>query len=705
MGPNRISYLLFFAILLGSQSAECFVVRKTPGNNYNQRRNIHNEYMPTSLLGRTTSLHAEESGGFGGFEQEMLSPEVVSSLTIPQLKQQLRLRGLKVSGKKQDLVDRLLSISPSPSQPEDEDSNESDAPAQPMPSLDAEILSEEESKGVEEAKSKARQLAEERGAELIDVTAYLDEDDQGKTVKSSDKVKTDEARKIERQEDNAVSSDPEVWGADAKIVEDFEGRTPIVDVLSRTIIEYKGSNRTTVQAYVVASRDALKPFLAGGKNRTGAPEDRLREIQMKRETDSKRPIRFEEDEGIDEGDETGIYSEILNRDFSDWGEYTLTGAQLSAQEVQGVLFLSDVYGAFTDDAKTLSEKIAFECQPVVVMVPDLFRGNPWKEDPTTPGFNEKGQEYEEWRAQHSDLRVSVDIRAAAAVLREQYGVSSVTVWGTCYGGGRALEVAAGYLPDGQISDIDGSIGPVLVDPEVAIAWYPTRYNVKSLFGADNVVKSNANGKERNMAVMGVFGGEDFLEGATPDDAAELKSLLEVDPRVKDYMVKVFPKQGHGFAHMGLGRRHDDSDLDRFVDDEFGGAGRISMDGSDAEVACLLSTAFMETYSRVFLPTTGPPISKDELASAWSDDLAMTGVGQGQRDVRQEIEESLSNFKEEPLGGIRIDQTDEAQRDELAELLRGMEPDNVPADLKIQPDDSLELMYAKLKASDDSFQIF
>jgi hypothetical protein len=30
------------------------------------------------------------------------------SLTIPQLKQQLRLRGLKVSGRKSELVDRLL---------------------------------------------------------------------------------------------------------------------------------------------------------------------------------------------------------------------------------------------------------------------------------------------------------------------------------------------------------------------------------------------------------------------------------------------------------------------------------------------------------------------------------------------------------------------------------------------------------------------
>ena len=51
----------------------------------------------------------------------------------------------------------------------------------------------------------------------------------------------------------------------------------------------------------------------------------------------------------------------------------MTGAQLSQSEVQGVLLLSDVYGAFAEDTQALAHKIAFESQPVVVMVPDLFR--------------------------------------------------------------------------------------------------------------------------------------------------------------------------------------------------------------------------------------------------------------------------------------------------------------------------------------------
>lgn len=631
------------------------------------------------------------SSTFSDFEDDILNPSMIQDLTVPELKQQLRLRGLKVSGKKQELVDRLANFSKNKASAGS--SNEESFPLEP------DVLSESESSETKPSRSKAQQLAEEAGKQFIDVAAYLDEEDLGKTVKSSIPSNPNEA-----EDENPPITEPETWGSEAKIIDDYEGRTPVVDGMSRTVIEFKGSNQTKVQAYVVASRDALKPFLAGGRNQTGSPEERLREIQTKRELAAKKPLKFEDDEGLDEGDENGWFANVLHREESDWGEYTLTGAQLSAQEVQGVLLLSDVYGAFTEDTKTLAENIAFECQPVVVMVPDIFRGDPWKEDPTTPGFNEAGKDYEEWRAMHSDLRVSVDTRAAAAVLREQYGVSSIVVWGTCYGGGRALEIAAGYLP--SVHDVDGeTIGPPLVEPAVAIAWYPTRYNAQDLYGADKTKQSSADGKERSMAIMGVFAGNDHLEGATPDDATILKKVLEEDERVKDHMVKVFPNQDHGFAHIGLGTAHADSELDRFVDEEFGGAGRVSMDGGDAEVACLLSTAFMETYSRVFLPTTGPPICNDDLATEWNSDLNMKDLQANSRDIRQEIEDSLDNFEEVPLGGKMVDPTDDAQTRELINILKAMELPDVDPELKIQDDDDINMIYAKLKASDESFTIF
>lgn len=626
--------------------------------------------------------------------EDALTETELNSLTIAQLKQQLRLRGLKVSGRKRDLVDRLLastrSSSPSLQSTFDDDEDEEDTTAT----------------------SKARKFAKDQGKELVDVSDYLDEEDKGKSFKSW-KAKKDvvdaDFEKEENEDEETGENTPEVWGSEARIVDDYEGRRVVIDCLTESVVEFKGSNQSYVSAYVVASRDALKPFLSGGsanQNRTAA-EDRLREIQTMREKANKRPVRFEDDEGLNEGDETGLYENAIERDFSDWGKFTLTGAQLSAQEVQGVLLLSDIYGAFTEDTQALAAKIAFECQPVVVMVPDLFRGEPWKES-STPGKNSKGETYEEWRATHDDLRVSIDIRAAAACLRERYGVSSIVVWGTCYGGGRALEASAGYLPQGKIHDFDGTVGPPLVDPMACVAWYPTRYNASTLFGKNHAGNElNEDGQKREFAVMGVFAGNDNLPGATSDDASQLKALLSEDTRVKDFLVKVFPGQDHGFAHIGLGSMDDDNDdyFGRFVDDEFGGAGKVSLADGDADVACLLSTAFMETYSRVFLPTAGAGSIKGE-QNGWSTELEMKDLSETvQNDVRSEIEEALNNFVEEPLAGLRVDPTDPDSRQEMENYLRELQKGVTTGPYRIEDDDDLETMYAKLKAQDENFQLF
>lgn len=665
--------------------------------------------------------------------------EFLNKLMMPQLKQQLRLRGMKVSGKKQELISRLMNNSNyvkdknvnnsinSNSKSMDENKEEPFSATSPTDTQGKEKTANEQ-QHEQKTQSKAQKFANEQGKDFIDVEAYLDEDDKGKDVKTS---LPSEEQKRKSNDDNAPLSNPEVWGSEAKVVDDYEGRSPVVDGLSRTIIEYRGSNQTDVKAFVVASWDAMKPFLAGGgggihKNRTITSNTmnsstttihtdamrRLREIQTKRESSEKRPVRIDDEQGLDEGDETGIYKDALHRDFSDWGEYTVTGAQLSAEEVQGVLILSDVYGPFSEATKSLAEKIAFECQPVVCMVPDLFRDNPWREDRTTPGFNDRGQEYEEWRKENCDeTRVSVDIRAAAMILREQYGVSSIVVWGTCFGGGRALEIAAGYLPEnGKIHDVNGMIGPLPVQPDVVVAWYPTRYNAKLLFGPD---RSSAlricepSNDSRKFAIMGVFAGKDTLQGATPDDAERLNSFLENDDRIKDHMIKIFPDQDHGFAHNALGKDHDESELDRFVDDEFGaGSGRVTINDGDADVACLLSTAFMETYSRKFLPTAGSPVSKDESETQWNKNLNMQDLSSSTgRDVRHEIDESFDNHKDLPLEGKYIDPGNESQQDELFEALRNMQDPDLSSELQISTDDNLETAYAKLIAGDEDFQIF
>jgi len=704
----------------------------------------------------------------GGEEWDRyLDTATLKKLTIPQLKQQLRLRGKKVSGKKQELIARLLSSTTTTNnRKEDAEKNAATTTTTTTTTEDKKTSTssqqqqqQQSSTTTKPTKTKAEEVVNKEqqtqtgGKDYIDVEAYLDDDEKGKDVKTS--LPLESSKRPDKEWDaiaNTPSTNTEVWGkdnSDVIMVEDYEGRSPVVDGLSRTMIDYRGSNQTFVSTYVVASRDAMKPFLAGGsrnRNKTdGAvtnaymmndPLERLKEIQAKREQSDKRPVRLGDDDALDEsGDETGIYKDALHREFSDWGEYTVTGAQLSADEVQGVLILSDVYGPFTDATKALAEKIAFECQPVVCMVPDLFRDKPWKEevdvDNNPSGQNKEGQDYEEWRTQNCDeLRVSIDIRAAASVLREQYGVSSIVVWGTCFGGGRALEIGASYVPDGKIHDVDGvTIGPPPVLPEVVVAWYPTRYNAKFLFGPERysmLQLSEPADHSRSFAVMGIFAGNDHLYGASPEDAEELKALLGHDERIKDHLIKIFPDQEHGFAHAALGgtgtkqttEQDDDAhEQSRFVDDEFGGSGRVTINDGDADVACLLSTAFMETYSRKFLPTTGSPVSNDAEEAQWNAESTMTmhmkkislaDNAVERRDVRQEMNDSLDNHKDLPLQGGYIDPEDEEQQDELLEALRAMQdPDSFESspELQITDEDNLETAYAKLLAGNEDFQIF
>ena len=695
---------LFAAHRQGSVSTTAttpFVVKGQYQTNRYQRDFLRPVIISQTRLSSLNGQKVEEDDDNDFFvrlpdEQEVpLSEEDLRGLTIPQLKQQLRLRGLLVSGRKEELIQRLIRASGG--------------------TIGEDFREEEDDESNHTHEDSTTQVAQADTGDFVDVTEFLDPQDKGKATKS---ISSKHEQADEKDDDGDEASTAEVWGAEAKIVDDYEGRKIVVDSMVQSVVEFTGSNQTSVQAYCVASRDALKPFLAGGRNASSASAasaatesealKRLREIQSKREEASKRPVHFEDQSGLDEGDETGIFKDILHRDFSDWGKYTQTGAQLSASEVQGVILLSDVYGPFTDDTKTLADKIAFECQPLVVFAPDLFRGDPWVGP--TDAVDAQGRTYEQWRSQHSDQRVSVDIRAATACLRERYGVSSVVVWGTCYGGGRALEIASGWLPEnGNIHDVDGNIGPPSVDPMAVIAWYPTRYNATELFGHHHMgTKEDVQGQKRQLAVMAVFAGEDDIPGATVADANVLKDLLQEDDRVIDHMVKVFPGQQHGFAHHGISRDDEEADpYESFIDEEFGGSGKVSVGRGDAEVACLLSTAFMETYSRVFLPTVGPPISLDDKEEEWSRTLEMKDlVDVDSRDIRREIENATNNFVEEPLGGYRIDPTDESQEEELKKLLRSMQdPNEDNGQFAITDDDDLATMYAKLTASDDNFQLF
>eukprot|EP00985_Skeletonema_marinoi_P017972 scaffold9987_cov145-Skeletonema_marinoi.AAC.1 len=127
-----------------------------------------------------------------------LTPTELQSMTVPQLKQQLRLRGKKVSGNKSDLIARLLEKKRSgifmdsgggddvgdgyskyqkPYTPSSSSSSQTTTRSDKK-----EAQSAEESKRVSEAKA--------RGAEIVDVTEFLEDEKEWKTnFRSSDRKK------------------------------------------------------------------------------------------------------------------------------------------------------------------------------------------------------------------------------------------------------------------------------------------------------------------------------------------------------------------------------------------------------------------------------------------------------------------------------------------------------------------------------------
>eukprot|EP00816_Leptocylindrus_hargravesii_P007062 CAMPEP_0196823436 /NCGR_PEP_ID=MMETSP1362-20130617/87386_1 /TAXON_ID=163516 /ORGANISM="Leptocylindrus danicus, Strain CCMP1856" /LENGTH=553 /DNA_ID=CAMNT_0042203295 /DNA_START=130 /DNA_END=1791 /DNA_ORIENTATION=- len=499
----------------------------------------------------------------------------LNGMTVSELKAQLRQRNLKVSGRKADLVDRLskamCEITASKEQTMDSeiasafankkggssayDGNEVYYDSSTF--VEAEIVTKSSREETAAKKSAVEEYAEKTlGKKPIDVSEYVEDDD-----------------------DNEEEEVVEVWGSDAQIINDLDGVSPVVDNLSRTVIEYKGAHGEKINSFVVASKEALKGFLKGGSNASKlSPEEELKkEVTKINKNRKKERIEWQ-----------GEFFTVMEEAETP-SSYSMIGASLSAKQVHGIIFLSDVRGSGHEDTRALCDKIAFECQPCVMMAPDLFRDYPWVEDEDNSGFNTDGKTYEEWRATHPEGRVHLDILASAAVLRERYSVSSVNVFGTCFGGGRALEVAAGWTP----ADIEDFIGddqkelPLAVNPATCVAWYPTRYDAPALFDHAEAVEN-----KDPVAIMAIFAENDKIQGARKEDAEELKQLLNSNRRIKDNMVKVFEGEDHGFAHVGLKNQESD---------EYG----------NSEVAALLSTAWLDTYSRVYLPTIGQPVKSDE----------------------------------------------------------------------------------------------
>ncbi|KAJ4758428.1 alpha/beta-Hydrolases superfamily protein [Rhynchospora pubera] len=102
----------------------------------------------------------------------------------------------------------------------------------------------------------------------------------------------------------------------------------------------------------------------------------------------------------------------------------------------GVLLLSDVFG-FEDSARDFAYRVA--CNGYNVLVPDLFRGIPWRKD-------QPRSEIDKWLQTQIPLRVSTDIDLCTKWLIDEFKSAGISeklgLIGFCFGGGRLIETLA-----------------------------------------------------------------------------------------------------------------------------------------------------------------------------------------------------------------------------------------------------------------------
>ncbi|RDX89994.1 Carboxymethylenebutenolidase-like protein, partial [Mucuna pruriens] len=173
----------------------------------------------------------------------------------------------------------------------------------------------------------------------------------------------------------------------------------------------------------------------------------------------------------------------------------------------GLLLLSDIFGFEDSFNRDFAYRVA--CNGYNILVPDLFRGNPWTKD--QPNL------YEQWIARQNPERIAKDITRWTKWLVDEFMAAGISkklgIIGFCFGGGQVLKVLA--------QDQGACFG-------TGISFYGTRM--------DTLAASDI-----KAPVLFILGDNDPRCGVS-----EIENVQKKIGRGSK--VVIFPGRGHGFAH-------------------------------------------------------------------------------------------------------------------------------------------------------------
>ncbi|XVE55043.1 hypothetical protein DITRI_Ditri03aG0129400 [Diplodiscus trichospermus] len=188
----------------------------------------------------------------------------------------------------------------------------------------------------------------------------------------------------------------------------------------------------------------------------------------------------------------------------------------------GVLLLSDVFGFQDSATRDFAYQVA--CHGYNVLVPDLFRGDPWAKGRPKSMF-------EQWLAKQDPQRVANDIATSTKWMVEEFRAAGISkklgIIGFCFGGGRVIDVLVGEQGDCF---------------STAVSFYGTRIDPSAA-------------SKLKVPVLFISGDND------PLCPVSFLSELEKSIGNKGSRVVIFKGRGHAFAHRP-GSPEEDADAEK-----------------------------------------------------------------------------------------------------------------------------------------------